>query len=120
MKMSKTKKTKKTKPTVPAVPVVPATPKLGVAKSVAPVKSAPPPAVAEPRHAPKPKAAEITLLFLAAHPEDIDPKQKPLRLDKEAREIQSRVGTAKSAFKVHTEWAVTSRQLLDAVKGALA
>jgi hypothetical protein len=64
-------------------------------------------AEAERRVAPE----EITVLFLAASPED----QDPLRLDKETREIQKRVRSSEYRESIFFEWRM-ARQLPDLIE----
>jgi hypothetical protein len=61
---------------------------------------------AELRAAPE----EITVLFLASSPED----QKPLRLDRETREIQKRVRSSEYRDSIWFEWRL-ARQLVDLI-----
>jgi type I restriction enzyme R subunit len=57
--------------------------------------------------------APVTILFMAACP----PDQDALRLDKEAREIEGRLASARfrDLFEVRTRWAVRPADLLDAL-----
>jgi type I restriction enzyme R subunit len=55
----------------------------------------------------------ITILFFAANPDDTD----ELRLDREVREIETRISSAafRDCFDVRTRWAVRPTDLMDAI-----
>jgi CHAT domain-containing protein len=60
-----------------------------------------------------PARKPVTILFFAANPVDTD----ELRLDKEAREIETRISSAtfRDCFEVRTRWAARPTDLLDAI-----